>query len=111
MIPYRFGTNRGRPRDRAGERSAVIVARAAAGNRSRLIRTVDGQRKEIRLKLDDLVNRGKLEYNVPMQPGDVKETYADTGRLARAVGFAPSTPLDEGLARFAGWYRRYYGFG
>ena len=44
-----------------------------------------------------------------MQPGDVKATYADTARLAEAVGFAPSTPLDEGLARFADWFKRYYG--
>ncbi len=44
----------------------------------------------------------------PMQPGDVKATYADTRALAAAVGFAPSTPLAEGLARFAAWYRSYY---
>jgi UDP-glucuronate 4-epimerase len=45
----------------------------------------------------------------PMQPGDVKATYADTTALARAVGFAPSTPLEEGLQRFAAWFRQYYG--
>jgi polysaccharide biosynthesis/export protein len=43
----------------------------AAGNRSRVVRTVDGKREEIRVKLNDLVNRGKLEYNIPMRPGDV----------------------------------------
>ena len=45
----------------------------------------------------------------PMQPGDVKETYADTRALQAAVGFAPSTPLESGLARFAEWFRSYYG--
>jgi len=45
----------------------------------------------------------------PMQPGDVKATCADTRRLAEAVGFAPATPLDTGLARFAEWFRSYYG--
>jgi len=45
----------------------------------------------------------------PMQPGDVKATYADTTALARAVGFAPSTPLAQGLQRFAAWFRQYYG--
>jgi UDP-glucuronate 4-epimerase len=45
----------------------------------------------------------------PMQPGDVKSTYADTAALRAAVGFAPSTPLDTGLARFAEWFRSYYG--
>ena len=44
----------------------------------------------------------------PMQPGDVKATYADTSALHAAVGFAPCTPLDTGLARFADWFRFYY---
>jgi polysaccharide export outer membrane protein len=43
----------------------------AAGNRSRLIRTVDGKSEEIRVRLDDLVNRGELSRNMRMQPGDV----------------------------------------
>jgi UDP-glucuronate 4-epimerase len=46
----------------------------------------------------------------PMQPGDVKSTYADTRALERAVGFSPSTPLAEGLARFAAWFKKYYGY-
>jgi UDP-glucuronate 4-epimerase len=45
----------------------------------------------------------------PMQAGDVKSTYADTEKLRAAVGFAPSTPLDTGLARFAAWFKGYYG--
>ena len=49
----------------------------------------------------------KLEMK-PMQPGDVKATYADTSALRAAVGFAPSTPLETGLQRFASWYRQYY---
>lgn len=44
----------------------------------------------------------------PMQPGDIKATCADTRALAEAVGFAPSTPLEQGLARFASWYKTYY---
>ncbi len=46
---------------------------------------------------------------VPMQPGDVPVTYADTTPLEQDFGFKPSTPLREGLRRFAEWYRRYYG--
>jgi UDP-glucuronate 4-epimerase len=46
----------------------------------------------------------------PMQPGDVKATYADTRALRKAVGFAPSTPLQAGLERFAEWFKRYYGY-
>ena len=49
----------------------------------------------------------KLEMK-PMQPGDVKASFADTSALRAAVGFAPSTPLETGLQRFARWYRQYY---
>ena len=45
----------------------------------------------------------------PMQPGDVPATYADTSRLKALTGFAPSTPLEVGIARFVEWYRSYYG--
>ena len=55
-----------------------------------------------------LGKKARLEMK-PMQPGDVKATYADTAALARAVGFAPSTPLAQGLQRFAAWFRQYYG--
>ena len=51
--------------------------------------------------------KARLEMR-PMQPGDVKATYADTRALAKAVGFAPATPLESGLARFAEWFRSYY---
>lgn len=44
---------------------------------------------------------------VPMQPGDVPETYADTTPLEEDFGFRPSTPLREGLRRFAEWYASY----
>jgi UDP-glucuronate 4-epimerase len=53
-----------------------------------------------------LGKKAKLEMK-PMQPGDVKATYADTRALEKAVGFAPSTPLEAGLARFAEWFRSY----
>jgi UDP-glucuronate 4-epimerase len=55
-----------------------------------------------------LGKKAKLKMK-PMQPGDVKATYADTRALKRAVGFSPSTPLAAGLARFADWFRSYYG--
>lgn len=45
---------------------------------------------------------------VPMQPGDVPVTYADTTPLEQDFGFKPSTPLREGLRKFAEWYRGYY---
>lgn len=45
---------------------------------------------------------------VPMQPGDVPVTYADTSALERDFGFRPATPLREGLRKFAEWYREFY---
>lgn len=45
---------------------------------------------------------------VPMQPGDVPVTYADTSALERDFGFKPSTPLREGLRAFAEWYAEFY---
>jgi len=54
-----------------------------------------------------LGKKARLEMK-PMQPGDVKATYADTRKLQAAVGFAPSTPLESGLARFVEWFRSYY---
>lgn len=45
---------------------------------------------------------------VPMQPGDVPVTYADTTPLERDFGFKPSTPLREGLRKFAKWYKEFY---
>ncbi len=46
---------------------------------------------------------------LPMQPGDVPETYADIDDLTRDVGFRPDTPIEDGLNRFVTWYREYYG--
>jgi UDP-glucuronate 4-epimerase len=52
----------------------------------------------------------KAEKNLmPMQPGDVVATYADTEALRTAVGFSPDTSLEAGLAEFAAWFSDYYG--
>lgn len=65
----------------------------------------------------ELINAGVLpaDYDfeshkklVPMQPGDVPITYADTEPLERDYGFKPSTPLREGLRKFARWYKEFY---
>lgn len=45
---------------------------------------------------------------VPMQPGDVPVTYADTSALEQDTGFKPDTPLRTGLRRFAEWYKKFY---
>ena len=45
---------------------------------------------------------------LPMQPGDVYQTYADVTELMKDFDFKPSTPIEEGLERFAEWYKEYY---
>jgi UDP-glucuronate 4-epimerase len=59
--------------------------------------------------LERLLGRAAIRNERPLQPGDVRATYASIERLRSATGFAPRTPLAEGLARFVGWYRSYYG--
>ena len=58
--------------------------------------------------LEQLLGRKAIRDYQPMQMGDVLDTYASIVRLRAATGFAPSTPLAEGLARFVEWYRDYY---
>jgi UDP-glucuronate 4-epimerase len=57
--------------------------------------------------LEEALGREAEKEFLPMQPGDVRVTYADTEALSKATGFAPSTPLSRGVARFVEWYRRY----
>jgi UDP-glucuronate 4-epimerase len=45
---------------------------------------------------------------LPIQPGDVPETYADVDDLMRDVGFRPSTSIEDGIARFITWFREYH---
>ena len=71
----------------------------------------------VRTLQEELVSAGVLPEDfdfeahtrlVPMQPGDVPVTYADTSALERDFGFRPSTPLRQGLANFARWYKEFY---
>ena len=58
--------------------------------------------------LERLLQRTARKNLLPMQPGDVPETYADVADLQRDTGFAPSTPLETGLANYVEWYRAYH---
>lgn len=71
----------------------------------------------VQILQEELVRAGVLSKDfdfeahkelVPMQPGDVPVTFADTTPLERDFGFKPSTPLREGLRRFAEWYKSYH---
>ena len=52
--------------------------------------------------------RSGVKELLPMQPGDVEATYADVSDLERDIGFRPATSIEEGIARFAKWYRDYH---
>ena len=58
--------------------------------------------------LECALGRTALRELLPMQPGDVPETYADIERARRDFGFNPKTTIDEGLPRFVAWYRAYH---
>ncbi|MCC3375554.1 NAD-dependent epimerase [Cohnella sp. REN36] len=58
--------------------------------------------------IEEAVGREAVIDYKPMQPGDVTATYADIADLQRATGFAPSTPIEEGLRRFVAWHNAYY---
>ena len=59
--------------------------------------------------LEQALGRKAIRQLEPMQPGDVEATAADTRLLEQWVGFAPATPLEQGIERFARWYRQVIG--
>ncbi|SEM94414.1 UDP-glucuronate 4-epimerase [Luteibacter sp. UNCMF331Sha3.1] len=59
--------------------------------------------------LEKHLGRSAEKNLLPMQPGDVPDTWADVSALRRDVDYAPSTSIDEGLRKFAAWYRDFYG--
>jgi UDP-glucuronate 4-epimerase len=61
--------------------------------------------------IERALGRSAIREYKPMQPGDVVATHADVSALAAWTGVSPRTSLDTGIARFAQWYRQYYGVG
>jgi len=58
--------------------------------------------------LEKEFGRSAAKEMLPMQPGDVPATYADVEDLAHEIGFRPATAIEDGVARFARWYREYH---
>jgi UDP-glucuronate 4-epimerase len=76
------------------------VLNLGAGRRTPLMRYIE--------VLEEKLGR-KAELNLmPMQPGDVTDTEADTSDTRKAIGYAPSTPVEEGVGRFVDWYLDYF---
>src|SRR6266404_3131875 len=60
--------------------------------------------------LEKELGREAVKQTLPMQPGDIMETYADIDDLTRDVGFRPQTSIEEGIRDFVAWYRDHYNF-
>jgi len=58
--------------------------------------------------LEDCLGKKAEKNLLPMQPGDVPDTYADVDDLMNDTGYQPATPVEEGVARFVEWYRDFY---
>jgi UDP-glucuronate 4-epimerase len=58
--------------------------------------------------LEQCLGRQARKNLLPMQPGDLPDTWADVEALARDVGYRPSTDLETGVKRFVEWYLGYY---
>ncbi len=58
--------------------------------------------------LEDCLGKKAIKNLLPLQPGDVPDTYADVEDLVRDVGYKPATPVEVGIRRFVDWYLEYY---
>jgi UDP-glucuronate 4-epimerase len=59
--------------------------------------------------LEQCLGRKAEKRLLPLQPGDVPDTYADVEALRRDTGYSPATPIETGIERFVAWYREFYG--
>jgi len=59
--------------------------------------------------IETALGRQAIKNLLPLQPGDVPDTYADVDELIRDTGYKPGTPIEAGVARFVAWYRQFYG--
>ncbi len=58
--------------------------------------------------IEDALDMRAIKEFLPLQPGDVPDTYADSSALEKAVGYRPTTPVKQGVASFVAWYREFY---
>ena len=92
--------------------AGVIAALDAPRPSEHRIYNLGNNRSEPLMRVIELLEKAigrKAEIRFePMQPGDVKETYADIAATQRDLGFKPTTPIDVGVPKFVAWYREYH---
>ena len=86
---------------------------AEAGKAPHRVYNIGNNRSEPLMRMVEVLQaaigvEAKIDFQ-PMQPGDVKETYADIDAIARDFGYQPTTPIDVGIPKFVSWYRTYRG--
>jgi len=90
----------------------IPEADPVAGGARAKIYNVGNHRPEELLRVVSLIEqelgRTARKEMLPMQPGDVPETFADIDELTRDTGFRPETPIEDGIRDFVAWYREYY---
>jgi UDP-glucuronate 4-epimerase len=59
--------------------------------------------------LEQALGKKAEKILLPLQPGDVPDTFADVDRLVADIGYKPTTTVEEGIEKFVEWYREYYG--
>jgi UDP-glucuronate 4-epimerase len=59
--------------------------------------------------LEKYLGKEAIKNLLPMQPGDVPDTYADVSDLVHDLGYKPTTSLEEGIRNFVEWYKGFYG--
>ena len=59
--------------------------------------------------IEKVTGKQAIKELLPLQPGDVPDTYADVSELVAATGYKPETSVEQGVEAFVNWYRDYYG--
>jgi len=98
--------------DRPPSRSAAAGGAAEDGDAPHRLYNLGNNRSEKLLDfigtIEAALGRKAILELAPMQPGDVKDTYADIAASRRDLGFAPTTTIRDGVPRFVAWYREFY---
>ena len=79
------------------ENEILLVAESVSGEK-------DLPKESIFEAIEQALGKKAVKELLPLQPGDVPETYADTSKLAKNLGYQPSTPMREGVKQFVQWY-------
>ncbi len=110
--PSRKGAAADRSAFAAGAEGAGSPAQAHSGEGGHRIYNLGNHRsEELRdfiATIEAALGRKAILDPAPMQPGDVKDTYADIESSRRDLGFAPKTTIREGIPKFVAWYRAFY---